>query len=225
MKNVRRRVSSGLLVAAAVLAVSAMIPGTAAAAPLPVVGPGSGFVTTGGIDDLTACSIAAVGYDDASRLVALTAGHCILRTGLPVTLVGSPAAPVGTTAMGHWGPDYGVIVLDPTKVAPVSSLNGITVTDIGVGSVGQPVCKSGLGSGRTCGTIVDDRGSDLMSDAVTVWSDSGAPLVAGTMLVGIASHASGAPLVSPTAYASASESLRLLGASGAPGARFRPVRN
>ncbi|MDV7991209.1 hypothetical protein [Rhodococcus sp. IEGM 1374] len=213
---------SGLF-AAAVLAVSAMAPGTAAAAPLPVVGPGSGFVTTGGIDDLTACSIAAVGYDDAGRLVALTAGHCILRTGLPVTLVGSPAAPVGTTAVGHWGPDYGVIVLDPTKVIPVASLGGVTVTDIGIGSVGQPVCKSGVGSGLTCGTIVENRGGDLMSDAVTVWADSGAPLVAGTTLVGIASHASGAPLLSPTAYASASESMRLLNASGAPGAGFRPV--
>ncbi|MEH6793175.1 MAG: hypothetical protein V7694_03480 [Rhodococcus sp. (in: high G+C Gram-positive bacteria)] len=197
--------------------------GTAAAAPLPVVGPGTGFVTTGGIDDLTACSIAAVGYDDAGRLVALTAGHCILSTGLPVTLVGSPAAPVGTTAVGHWGPDYGVIVLDPTKVTPVASLGGITVTDIGIGSVGQPVCKSGLGSGLTCGTIVETRGSDLMSDAVTVWADSGAPLMAGTTLVGIASHASGAPLLSPTAYASASESVRLLSESGAPGAGFRPV--
>ena len=211
------------VVSAVVLAFAATFTGTAAAAPLPVVGPGSGFVTTGGLDDLTACSIAAVGYDDAGRLVALTAGHCILRTGLPVTLVGSPAAPVGTTAVGHWGPDYGVIVLDPTKVTPVSSLNGITVTDIGVGSVGQPVCKSGLGSGLTCGSIVDNRGSDLMSDAITVWADSGAPLVAGTTLVGIASHASGTPLVSPTAYASASESVRLLGASGAAGAGFRPI--
>ena len=225
MKNARLGFVSGLF-AAAVMAVGVIAPGTAAAAPFPVVGPGSGFVTTGGIDDLTVCSIAAVGYDDAGRLVALTVGHCILRTGLPVTLVGSPAAPaapVGTTAVGHWGPDYGVIVLDPTKVTPVSSLNGITVTDIGVGSVGQPVCKSGLGSGRTCGTIVEDRGVDLMSDAVTIWADSGAPLVAGTTLVGIASHASGAPLLSPTAYASAVESTRLLSVSGAPGAGFRPV--
>ncbi|MGV8875431.1 MAG: hypothetical protein ACOH2Q_23100 [Rhodococcus sp. (in: high G+C Gram-positive bacteria)] len=224
MNSLRRpllRLVGGL--AGLVLACTTMSVGTAAAAPLPVVGPGSGFVTIGGIDDLTACSIAAVGYDDAGRLVALTAGHCILRMGLPVTLVGSPAAPVGTTAVGHWGPDYGVIVLDPTKVTPVSSLGGITVTDIGIGSVGQPVCKSGLGSGLTCGTIVDTRGSDLMSDAVTVWADSGAPLVVGTTLVGIASHASGAPLVSPTAYASASESLRLLSGSGAPGAGFRPV--
>ncbi|WP_237668878.1 S1 family peptidase [Rhodococcus sp. BS-15] len=206
-----------------VLACTTMSVGTAAAAPLPVVGPGSGFVTTGGIDDLTVCSIAAVGYDDAGRLVALTAGHCILRPGLPVTLVGSPTAPVGTTAVGHWGPDYGVIVLDPTAVTPVASLGGVTVTDIGTGSVGQPVCKTGLGSGLTCGSIVDFRGSDLMSDALTVWGDSGGPLVIGTTLVGIASHASGAPLVSPTAYASAPESLRLLSASGAPGAGFRPV--
>ncbi|CCQ13623.1 putative uncharacterized protein [Rhodococcus sp. AW25M09] len=222
MKKARLGCVSGLF-AAAVLAVSAMAPGTAAAAPLPVVGPGSGFVTTGGLDDLTVCSIAAVGYDNAGRLVALTAGHCILRPGLPVTLVGSPTAPVGTTAVEHWGPDYGVIVLDPAAVTPVSSLGGVTVTDVGTGSVGQQVCKTGLGSGLTCGSIVDARGSDLMSDAITVWGDSGGPLVIGTTLVGIASHASGEPLISPTAYASAPESLRLLSASGAPGAGFRPV--
>ncbi|MBY4136131.1 hypothetical protein HQO80_22905, partial [Rhodococcus fascians] len=167
MKIARLGVVSGLLTTLA-LAFTAATTGTAAAAPLPLVGPGSGFVTTGGLDDLTVCSIAAVGYDDAGRLVALTAGHCILRPGLPVTLVGSPTAPVGTTAVGHWGPDYGVIVLDPTKVVPVNSLGGITVTDIGTGSVGQPVCKTGLGSGVTCGSIVDARGSDLMSEALTV---------------------------------------------------------
>ncbi|WP_051365334.1 hypothetical protein [Rhodococcus sp. JG-3] len=222
MKIARLGVVSGLFTAL-VLAFTATSAGTATAAPLPVVGPGSGFVTTGGLDDLTVCSIAAVGYDDAGRLVALTAGHCILRSGLPVTLVGSPAAPVGTTAVGHWGPDYGVIVLDPTKVTPVNSLGGITVTDIGTASVGQPVCKTGLGSGVTCGSIVDARGSDLMSDALTVWSDSGGPLVVGTTLVGITSHASGVPLISPTAYASAAESVRLLNQSGEPGAGFRPV--
>jgi hypothetical protein len=207
MKIARLGVVSGLLTTLA-LAFTAATTGTAAAAPLPLVGPGSGFVTTGGLDDLTVCSIA---------------GHCILRPGLPVTLVGSPTAPVGTTAVGHWGPDYGVIVLDPTKVVPVNSLGGITVTDIGTGSVGQPVCKTGLGSGVTCGSIVDARGSDLMSDALTVWSDSGGPLVVGTTLVGITSHASGVPLLSPTAYASAAESVRLLNQSGAPGAGFRPV--
>ena len=211
------------VLAGLVLAGTTMSAGTAAAAPLPVVGPGTGFVTTGGLDDLTLCSIAAVGYDDAGRLVALTAGHCILRAGLPVTLVGSPGAPVGTTTVGHWGPDYGVIVLDPAAVTPVASLGGITVTDIGPGAVGQPVCKTGLGSGLTCGRITETRGSDLMSDALPVWGDSGGPLVVGTTLVGIASHASGAPLVTPTAYASAVESLRLLGVSGAPGAGFRPV--
>ncbi|MGB6051038.1 MAG: hypothetical protein WBG14_09285, partial [Rhodococcus sp. (in: high G+C Gram-positive bacteria)] len=48
----------------------------AAAAPSVLVGPGTGYITTGGVDDLTACSFAAVGYDSGSRLVGLTAGHC-----------------------------------------------------------------------------------------------------------------------------------------------------
>ena len=114
----------------------------AASAPSVLVGPGTGYVTTGGIDDLTACSFAAVGYDSGGRLVGLTAGHCVLAPGLPVTLIGSPAAgPVGKTVIGHWGPDYGVIELDPEKVIPVASTGGVTVTDIGPAAPGQQVCK------------------------------------------------------------------------------------
>lgn len=197
----------------------------AAAAPSVVVGPGTGYITTGGIDDLTACSFAAVGYDAAGRLVGLTAGHCVLRAGLPVTSIGDPAAgPIGTTVSGHWGPDYGVVELDPAKVLPVSSTGGVTVTAIGAAEVGQPVCKSGAATGMTCGTVLDVRAdTDIVTATPTLWADSGGALVRGTTLVGIASHADSVPVVSPTVYASASESLARLNSRGGVGAGFQPV--
>ncbi|WP_232433539.1 S1 family peptidase [Rhodococcus sp. AW25M09] len=197
----------------------------ATAAPIAVVGPGTGYVTTGGLDDLTACSFAAVGYDAAGRLVGLTAGHCVLAPGLPVTLIGNPqVGPVGTTASGHWGPDFGVIVLDAAKVVPVSSAGGVTVTDIGRATPGQRVCKGGAASGITCGTVLEVRaGGDITTDTPTVWADSGGALVSGTTLVGIASHADSVPVLGPTVYASAAASLDLLDAAGGPGSGFRPI--
>lgn len=197
----------------------------ASAAPSVVVGPGTGYVTTGNLEDLTACSFAAVGYDAGGHLIGLTAGHCVLAPGLPVTLIGNPTAgPVGTTVSGHWGPDYGLIALDPAKVIPVSSVGGVTVTDIGTAVPGTPVCKSGAATGTTCGTVVDVRGdSDIVTWVPTLWADSGAALVSGTTLVGIASHADTTPVLSPTVYASAAESLGRLNSRGGIGAGFRPI--
>lgn len=197
----------------------------AAAAPSVVVGPGTGYITTGGLEDLTACSFAAVGYDAGGRLVGLTAGHCVLRAGLPVTLIGSPGAgAVGTTVYGSWGPDYGVIELDPARVIPVSSTGGVTVTDIGPAYAGQSVCKSGAATGTTCGTVLDVRAdTDVVTATPTLWADSGGALVSGTTLVGIASHSDAVPVLSPTVYASASESLARLNSRGGVGAGFRPV--
>ncbi|WP_072803519.1 hypothetical protein [Rhodococcoides yunnanense] len=197
----------------------------AAAAPGVVVGPGTGFITTGGLEDLTACSFAAVGYDAAGRLIGLTAGHCVLAPGLPVTSIGNlGAGPVGTTTVGHWGPDYGVIELDPAKVVPVASGGGVTITGIGRAVPGQPVCKVGVASGVTCGTVLDVRGdTDIVTTTPTVWADSGGALVSGTTLVGIASHADSIPVLSPTVYASAADSLDRLNARGGPGAGFRPI--
>ncbi|WP_415976033.1 hypothetical protein [Rhodococcus sp. 077-4] len=218
--------SKALAVVGVVAAVNvALLAAPASAAPTAVVGPGTGYVTTGGVDDLTACSFAAVGYDAAGRLVGLTAGHCVLAPGLPVTLIGNPqAGPVGTTALGHWGPDYGVVVLDAAKVIPVSSAGGVTVTDIGTAAPGQRVCKSGAASGITCGTVLDVRADgDIVTDTATVWADSGGALVSGTTLVGIASHADSVPVIGPTVYASATASKNILDAAGGPGAGFRPI--
>lgn len=197
----------------------------AAAAPSVVIGPGTGYVTTGAPEEWTACSFAAVGYDAAGRLVGLTAGHCVLRPGLPVTLIGNPGAgPVGTTASGHWGPDYGVIELDASKVIPVPSAGGVTVTSIGGASPGQAVCKSGAATGTTCGTVLEVRpDTDILTATPTLWADSGSALVSGTTLVGIASHADSVPVISPTAYASASASVADLNARGGVGAGFVPV--
>ncbi|OZF55462.1 hypothetical protein [Rhodococcus sp. 14-2470-1a] len=212
--------AASIAVASPVVAAPAALP-----APAALVGPGTGYITTGGIEDLTACSFAAVGYDAAGRLVGLTAGHCVLSPGLPVTLVDNlGAGPVGVTVSGHWGPDYGVVELDPTKVIPVSSRGGITVTDIGPTLPGRPVCKIGAATATTCGTVLDVRpDTDIVTGTPTFWADSGGALVSGTTLVGIASHADTAPVLSPTVYASAAESLARLNTRGGTGAGFRPI--
>lgn len=187
-----------------------------------VVGPGTGYVTLGPPGVGTTCSIGAVGYDAAGRLIGLTAGHCIARPGLPVVPAAGPwIAPIGVTGPRS-SADFGIVELDPTRVAPTSSLGGVTITALGTAVAGDAVCKIGQGTATTCGVVREVRSNgDPVSDALSLWGDSGGPLVRGTDLVGIVSRPAGAP-GGPTIYTAVVPNLAVA-APGDPGFGFVPV--
>ncbi|WP_066905480.1 hypothetical protein [Millisia brevis] len=187
-----------------------------------VVGPGTGYVTLGPPGVGTTCSFGAVGMDDAGRLIGVTAGHCIARPGLAVVPAAAPwVAPIGVTGPRS-GADFGVIELDPTRVAPTASLGGVTVTALGTAAPGDPVCKIGQGTATTCGIVREVRSNgDPVSDALALWGDSGGPLVRGTDLLGIVSRPASAP-GGPTIYTAVLPNLADL-APGDPGHGFVPV--
>ncbi|MBC6447400.1 peptidase S1 [Actinokineospora xionganensis] len=86
---------------------------------------------------------------------------------------------------GPDGLDYAVIDLDETKVAPTTTVGGVTITSVGaVPGVGVRMCKQGQTTGLTCGF---NLGTSGIWFAHTVWTwagDSGAPVVVGQTLVG-----------------------------------------
>lgn len=157
------------------------------------------------------CSIAAVGRDNAGRLVALTAGHCFI--GQYVTPGTSGVWKVGEQAKGRIGtmttvyspgstdffgqptnnkPDYGVLLLDETKVRGSNTSEvdaegqSVALTGLrpawnttGSGNIGA-VCNAGYSSKIRCsqpshGIIV---GSNLINAYPnTDQGDSGGALV------------------------------------------------
>ncbi|MFB7665326.1 peptidase S1 [Kitasatospora sp. NPDC056138] len=86
---------------------------------------------------------------------------------------------------GPAGLDYAVIELDPAKVAPVSTVGGVTITSIGdLPPIGTRMCKQGWATGLTCGVLT---GSDSKWFTSLIWTwagDSGSPTVVGNTLVG-----------------------------------------
>lgn len=212
----------------------------ASAAPTVPVGPGTGLSATGAVMSYDACSFAAIGHDNAGRLVGITAGHCQLRTGI------APGAPVykSTTGqqIGWWTTerswsgtnppsttlDYAVIELDPNVVIPLKTAeNGsITVSSVGSAALWNNVCKNGIGTGQTCGLV---NGTSTPNNAFTSWASSnagdsgGGTVLAGTStLVGYVLGGN-APIPTNFIYQKIQPVLNQLNANGSYGAGFTPV--
>lgn len=83
------------------------------------------------------------------------------------------------------GLDYAVIELDESKVRPTATIGETTITEIGPPpGAGRIVCKQGRTTGVTCGTMLTTSGDYFTH---TIWElpgDSGAPVTAGTTLIG-----------------------------------------
>ncbi|MET8650310.1 MULTISPECIES: S1 family peptidase [Nocardia] len=173
-------------VVAVIASVGAVVAGMAQAAPGSVVlGGSSGLV----FDNNSACSLTAIGYDNANRLVGLTAGHCA-PTGARLASEGAmEAGAVGVVAYSDNGEglDYAVLQFDPAKVTPARVVGATTINGIG----GQPgpgttVCSNGRTSGPGCGVVwgtLDE--SVTINQACSKPGDSGGPVTVGDKLVGM----------------------------------------
>ena len=196
------------------------------------VGPGTAYTTNPGVDGF--CTIAAVGNDDAGRLVALTIGHCHQQAGTPIYKIGeADRGPIGwetdiwsTNPAGTFhAVDYAVLELNPAVVAPSRYGEG---SDVVVNSVGdaQPWnigCKYGPTTGKTCGALAAFAGIHLQNWALMGPGDSGGPLVVGDKLVGISAGLDAAP-EAPFIYGKIGPILADIDAQQSFGAGFRPVR-
>lgn len=215
-----RKIVAAVGIALAALAVGAA-PATAQEDTRMVLRPGDGITFSSADPSPGWCSVAAVGRDRANRLVALTAGHCFTSPYVTPGTTGvwkaneAPKGRIGTmTTVFSPGstdwfgfptnakPDYGVIVLDETKVRGSNSsevdAEGQSVTvnatrpawnTIGNGNIGA-VCNAGYTTKIHCsepthGIIV---GSNLIQAYPSVGDgDSGGALVDNqNQLVGIA---------------------------------------
>ncbi|MCM6778078.1 S1 family peptidase [Nocardia sp. CDC159] len=172
----------GSLAAAAALALA---PGTATAAELPILGGGSGIV----IANTTECTLTTIGHDAAGRLVGLTAGHCGEPGQSVVSETDPNAGVLGRIATSNRDLDYAVIEFDPRRVAASDRVGSVSIT--GVGAPAQfpaTVCKKGRTTGTNCGIVWGDvfaRGTETWTQICVLPGDSGAPVVAGSTLVGM----------------------------------------
>ncbi|WP_238599397.1 S1 family peptidase [Corynebacterium heidelbergense] len=189
------RVIAGVAASAAMVTGAGALGGaasmaTAQAATGPVaLGGGSGIIITEQHSgEKFLCSLSAVGRDRNNNLIALTAGHC----GKPGDKVASEyfegQGDIGTFTHSWESPDVAVIDLDDSKVTPLRTVGGTTINRIGTAPLfGQPVCKEGRSTGRTCAWAWGQDRNFIVEQTCAVGGDSGGPLVRGDELVGLIS--------------------------------------
>lgn len=164
-----------------------VFPGSASAAGATPMGGGSGIaLATSDPNVFDLCTMTAVGYDGAGRLVGITAGHCA-DVGAPVWSEASP----GTGVIGqvvevdhYW--DWAIIELDPARVIPVRQVTLSVIN--GVGASPAPlswVCKNGRTTGFTCGPVWETLSSGFSSHVCAHYGDSGSPVLVNDRLVGM----------------------------------------
>ncbi len=200
----------------------ATAPAAVAAPSQAVLGGGSGIIVGG----TAACTLTTIGHDAAGRLVGLTAGHCGAPGAAIVPEFAWDDTPVGTLVAVYPGIDVGVIEFDPALVTPVNSVGGITITD-----TGHPLpfpgiaCKDGRTTGVTCGVtwLTDTTRHETWTQICVMEGDSGAPVVAGTTLVGMVNAYLQVPCLSPTVGTDIDAALATIDAHGGVGAGFRPI--
>ncbi|HLS79258.1 MAG TPA: hypothetical protein VK083_20960 [Nocardia sp.] len=172
--------------AAVVAGVGSAVTGTAQAAPQSaVLGGGSGLV----FDNNSACSLTAIGHDDAGRLVGLTAGHCAPTGSRLAAESALEVGVIGTVAYSDNGKglDFAVLQLDPAKVTPVRTVGKTTINGLGATpDPGTTVCFNGRTSGGGCGVVWGSLDETLtLNQACSKPGDSGGPVTVGDRLVGM----------------------------------------
>ncbi|GAB2525605.1 S1 family peptidase [Nocardia heshunensis] len=175
--------------AVAVTAASAVLvfAGPADAAAPVVLGGGSGVyvedLTT--TDQVSDCTLTAVGYDNKNQLVGLTAGHCG-EVGARVAAEYTRSGGIGVIAEKSEQMDWGIIVFNPDRVNPTRSVAQSTINTIGAPpQIGETVCKNGRTTGFTCGPVWESKALSFRSQVCANHGDSGAPVLRGDQLVGM----------------------------------------
>jgi streptogrisin B len=149
-----------------------------------------------------ACTI-AVNARAGSVAYALTAGHCTVAGATWYTDV-SMAVPVGPSGPASFpGDDFGTVVYtNPLVPVERTQVCGVTITGVGSAVVGQSVRREGSTTGCRSGTVtglnytVNYGGGVIVSGLIRTNvcaepGDSGGPLAAGSLLIGILSGGSG----------------------------------
>lgn len=197
------------------------VPDLGSVGPQPIDAPG-GAASQGG-DSYAAenaagafrCSLGFNGTDGGGRVVNISAGHCDPNRGMAGTANASVALDMrgqgvfgerfGTFARSNLeGHDFSVIRIDDNaadrfrnNLVRVPGAAPVAITGTADPVVGAPVCKSGLTTGFTCGTIngvnltvgVGARtlNHGFSSNICALQGDSGGAMVTGTRALGISS--------------------------------------
>ncbi|MFD4470301.1 S1 family peptidase [Rhodococcus sp. NPDC058505] len=164
------------------------------------------------------CSLGFNGTDGSGRTVNISAGHCDPNRGAPGTQVfqmptdGTFGPHIGTFARTHLdGLDYSIIRIDDAakhrfqnNLVRVPGRSPLRITGTADPVVGAPVCKSGLTTGFTCGTInavnqtvgVGQRTlrGGFSANICALQGDSGGTIVTGDRALGISSASNVADL-------------------------------
>lgn len=226
-------------VTAVVAGVGAAVSGAAQAAPgSAVLGGSSGLV----FENNSACSLTAIGHDNAGRLVGLTAGHCAPAGTRLASEAALDVGGVGVVAYSDNGEglDFAVLQFDPAKVTPVRTVGATTINGIGpTPGPGTTVCSNGRTSGPGCGVVWGNLDETItLNQACSKPGDSGGPVTVGDRLVGmnqgrltglagigfdVPCTTAANPIHSPAFFAPIDVILAAVNAIGGVGAGFRPI--
>ncbi|MFC7446448.1 S1 family peptidase [Rhodococcus daqingensis] len=160
------------------------------------------------------CSLGFNGTDGSGRAVNISAGHCDPNRAAAGTNAASIAFEMHGANFGNRfgtfakstvdGLDYSVIKIDDAAAQRFANnfvrapgANPVPITGTADPVVGAPVCKSGLTTGFSCGTInsvnqIVDVGTRTLKNGFTanicaLQGDSGGAIVTGTRALGISS--------------------------------------
>jgi hypothetical protein len=188
----------------------------------PVIGGGSGII----IDNQFECTVTTIGHDAAGRLVGLTAGHCGEAGSQVWAEQGRAAGVIGHFVYSNHDLDYAVIEFDPRKVIPVNHVGNVTITGVGTpAQFPQIVCKEGRTTGNTCGIAWGDvfQTDETWTQMCVVEGDSGAPVVAGTTLVGMVNAYLAVACFGPEVGTNMNAIMSDINSRGGAGAGYRPI--
>ncbi|QIS19618.1 serine protease [Nocardia terpenica] len=214
-------VRGSLAVAASVTSLVGL--GGVAQAEEPVsLGGGAGIVV-----DSASCTLTTIGRDRAGRLVGFTAGHCG-QPGASVTAERDRGGGrIGRIALVDDRLDYAVIAFDADRVAPSARVDNFVITAVGApAQFPVAVCKKGRTTGTSCGPVWGDvamTGSETWTQMCVLPGDSGAPVTAGTVLVGMVNAYIGVGCLGPEVGTTMAAVLADADARGDLGAGFRPA--
>ncbi|MEB3031909.1 S1 family peptidase [[Mycobacterium] nativiensis] len=207
------------IVAAAALIASTALSATAAASDKLLLGGGAGIALNG--DRL--CTLTAIGYDSADRLIGFTAAQCG-GVGSPVVADGAEdEGVVGTVVAADGDLGYAVIEFDQAKAAGIRNYEGFAIKAIDTDPEHlQQGCKLGRATGVNCwdaeSGAVDAEGNEWWQPG-----DDGAPVTVDDLIVGMVRDGSVpvAPLAQPgSGIVLFSAIVDDVNAKGGPGAGF-----
>ncbi|MCM6774856.1 S1 family peptidase [Nocardia sp. CDC159] len=170
------------------MATTAFTAGTATAAAPVTLGGGSGIILEQ-LDDpgkAADCTLTAIGFDTADRLVGLTAGHCGQVGSRLLAEYDPKAGVIGRITAKSEDMDWAIIEFDPAKVVPTRSVAQSVINSVGAGpAVGDNVCKNGRTTGFTCGIVWETHPMWFASHVCADHGDSGSPVLRGDQLIGM----------------------------------------